>query len=224
MKTMKDGLGESGMIINNPKSSVPLKTTKCVTMLDYNLYQKLLSEKKDSSYNSKWYDKTYDIFCKHGYVKSIKELHVLIAFAYSWMPTVPEIHIDKIEDQNKLISELQKLHEDDVSVLPELVLQLTPYINNSIVGTSKVLHFVAPNIVPVIDSRVVVGWHKFFNKHPVGNYSKALPKNSNSLKPDHFISYQSKMKEWADNIKMHLVDKNALRELEIKLYLLGKTK
>ena len=105
-----------------------------------------------------WYKLSYCAFLKQP-IDSKEDIIRLIAFAYSWMPTIPEIKSDKVE-WPRIIRMLKKLRSGDKCQLRELMAELTPVINNSIVGTSKVLHFVAPKHVPIIDSNVVRAWNK----------------------------------------------------------------
>jgi hypothetical protein len=84
-----------------------------------------------------------------------------IAFAhmvYGWMPTILNDANDEIgtwanDDWVKIKGCLEKARSGENFGVDELknVMVLT---NNSIVGTSKLLHFINPNVYPIYDSRV----------------------------------------------------------------------
>lgn len=97
--------------------------------------------------------------------KSLKgrsiEKDVCIAFAhmvYGWMPTILNEANDEIgkwadKDWARIKVCLKKVESGEKLSIGELknVMALT---NNSIVGTSKLLHFINPDVYPIYDSRV----------------------------------------------------------------------
>ncbi|MFD0915009.1 hypothetical protein ACFQ14_01155 [Pseudahrensia aquimaris] len=73
---------------------------------------------------------------------------VLLLATYGWMPTVPKSMVDVLFAER--VRAMQSLDEamtfiDDLS---------SGLINNSWVGSSKVLHFLKPELFPIWDSRV----------------------------------------------------------------------
>jgi len=73
---------------------------------------------------------------------------VLALAAYGWMPTIPrnftlDLYIDEVSQINS--------HEMALNFVTELD---EPLVNNSWVGTSKILHFICPKHFPIWDSRI----------------------------------------------------------------------
>ena len=82
---------------------------------------------------------------------SIEEHHFYIgtSFAYSWMPTMLKT-LACNEDVLRILNYVKKggdVDENDLKVL-------SVSINNSLVGVSKILHFIAPHRYAIWDSRV----------------------------------------------------------------------
>lgn len=69
-----------------------------------------------------------------------------ISLVYSWMPTIPKIEVENID---KVVEIIQKEELDTLDLE-----QLKLCFNNSIVGTSKLLHFIYPEKYPIWDSNV----------------------------------------------------------------------
>jgi len=150
---------------------------------------------------------------------------------YSWMPTILHFSKDSDKDEKKVNTHLEKCIEalkfikkeiagDFVKLLnnPEFYTKdkechintLTSFINNSIVGTSKFLHFSFPDHFPIWDSRVEKAT-RFDVKNPTSPLNKS---NHRTKKVDNYIAY---CKAVYDVRK----DTNFLNDLDIKL---GKTK
>jgi hypothetical protein len=105
--------------------------------------------KQDDSYNI-----SYREFLK--YFSDIKgdltAHHIIIGinFTYGWMPTIFEF---KSFDFSKSLQILNKVKEGPVITTEELAILKTQF-NNSLVGTSKLLHFINPEKYAIWDSRV----------------------------------------------------------------------
>ena len=86
-------------------------------------------------------------------IKKLNELNLVIGVnaAYGWMPTILDIYQEDLNAQLKIINNL-KLN-NIVPTFDEFEF-LKNTFNNSIVGTSKLLHFINPEIIPIWDSRV----------------------------------------------------------------------
>gem|GEM_PF-6683015 len=94
------------------------------------------------------------------------------------------------------------------------LVKLVPNINNSIVGTSKVLHFIAPDYVPILDSKVLINWNSFFKNTETPTFTKILSA-SNQIRI--YLEYWKLMDEWKNNCKKEGIDVS-LRELEKGLF------
>ena len=79
---------------------------------------------------------------------------------YGWMPTILDLYIG---DQNITLDELVEIcnKAKEGSVLDKRQLEAAAsVINNSLVGASKLLHFVNPNIYPIWDSKIYTFVHQ----------------------------------------------------------------
>lgn len=81
----------------------------------------------------------------------LDDIVIGISFTYSWMPTILK-KIDLTNSEN-LILILNKVKNGEVISIKEINL-LKQAFNNSLVGTSKLLHFINPNKYAIWDSRV----------------------------------------------------------------------
>jgi hypothetical protein len=82
----------------------------------------------------------------------IEAHHVIISahFTYGWMPTMLKLRNTNFEQAAIILTQVKQQHDitdSDLSFLIQLV-------NNSLVGVSKLLHFVDPERYAIWDSRV----------------------------------------------------------------------
>jgi hypothetical protein len=85
---------------------------------------------------------------------TIEDIIVGMSLSYSWMPTILTINFDLIkENESKILGIFQGVKRGGLVNNEQLEL-LQKIINNSVVGTSKLLHFINPEQYPIIDSRV----------------------------------------------------------------------
>lgn len=106
---------------------------------------------------------------------NIENLIIGISFTYSWMPTILSINpknevgtkelIEKSIEILNLVKNGQKINEEQLSILKST-------FNNSLVGTSKLLHFINPNKYAIWDSRVF----RFLNNEQPHKYKLERPK------------------------------------------------
>lgn len=82
---------------------------------------------------------------------SDNELYSTISMVYGLMPTAMNL---RHGDMEPFISPLNALHDAGQRLSTAEVEGLKALVNNSIVGTSKLLHFLAPETYPVWDSRI----------------------------------------------------------------------
>ena len=90
---------------------------------------------------------------------SSDELYATIAISYGLMPTAMNLRRGDIEP---FLAPLNALRNDGQRLAAIELEGLKALINNSIVGTSKVLHFLSPETYPVWDSRI----NRFLNGEP----------------------------------------------------------
>ncbi|CAN7458343.1 hypothetical protein [Paenibacillus sp. LjRoot56] len=152
-----------------------------------------------------WFEVSELIFKNHP-LENKSDFIKIIAFAYSWMPTIPKLVGDI--DWEYVHPALLELKKGNMAIRLDLLKILVPYINNSIVGTSKVLHYIAPEYVPIIDSRVINSWTKLFNSQ----FEKEM--NHKHKRFTAYLSYWDDLNLWHSNLN----ERVRLRELESMLY------
>jgi len=138
------------------------------------------------------------------------------SFTYSWMPTTLTLrHRDQFENVAAYLEAVRMgidLDCDSLSLINTVV-------NNSMVGTSKLLHFVSPKTYPIIDSRI--------DTYLDGKHSAARLYNV-----DHYMSYTCGCRRAVEDERFETVhryvnkslgyDVTALRALELVMFLTAK--
>ncbi|NQU52057.1 MAG: hypothetical protein HQ522_05915, partial [Bacteroidetes bacterium] len=117
---------------------------------------------------------------------TVEDLIVGVHAVYGWMPTMLDIYIDNVEeDLMRGVSILNKVKSKNIN--DEELKCLIHLINNSLVGTSKLLHFINPEKYSIWDSRVYSyfyekkGYHYRVNN--IENYKGFMDK-LNEIKED----------------------------------------
>lgn len=192
-----------------------------INQLNYDSYKELLKICNNNQQTNPWFDRSYPIFTQQPFTK-IEDLIPLIAFAYSWMPTIPTIKFELLENDNNLLSELRSLQSGEGYNLYDILNKLVPAINNSLVGTTKALHFLAPEKIAIIDSRVVNAWKKYIDFDDF-KFPYSFTKNNIKESVNSYVQFNYIMNMWRDEINQY--EKNfTLRDLEFVLYKLGGKK
>lgn len=99
------------------------------------------------------YIKTYPEFMSYFEDKSTLSLHDLVVsshFVYGWMPTIIDMRFDQANSAVDCLNEAKR----GVKLSLKQLETLKHTINNSIVGASKLLHFVNPENYAIWDSRI----------------------------------------------------------------------
>lgn len=77
------------------------------------------------------------------------EMTIGINFTYGWMPTIFDYRSNRFTDILGILNRLKAgVFPNDIELI-----NLRNHFNNSLVGTSKLLHFINPDIIPIWDSR-----------------------------------------------------------------------
>jgi hypothetical protein len=86
-------------------------------------------------------------------LKTITKHNVIIGinFSYGWMPTMFDFRSNNF---NEIVDILNRAKQGQIPTETELEV-LKKCFNNSLVGTSKLLHFINPNMFAIWDSRVL---------------------------------------------------------------------
>jgi hypothetical protein len=92
---------------------------------------------------------------------TLSEHHTIIgiSFTYSWMPTILDFRSNNISEATQILNSTKQGNRPSLAELDIL----KSCFNNSLVGSSKLLHFINPNQFAIWDSRV---YRYLFNQTP----------------------------------------------------------
>ena len=164
------------------------------------------------------YDISYPEFLKYfNNIKIITKHNLVIGinFTYGWMPTIFDFRSDNFEDAIVILNNVKK---GLALTLVQLEL-LKGLFNNSLVGTTKLLHFINPDKYAIWDSRVyyyLTG--ELAYNHRIGNCEAYLSFLT-------FCDYLTQLKEY-DTIHSSICEKlgysmTKYRTVELIMYLNG---
>jgi hypothetical protein len=180
--------------------------------------EKFLLDCENLKVDKQTYDVSYLEFLK--YFKDIKtitkhNLVISINFTYGWMPTIFDFRSDNFNDAIKTLNNAKNGNIPSVNQL-EILKGL---FNNSLVGTTKLLHFINPQIFAIWDSRVyryLTGKEAY--NHRIGNCETYLS----------FLTYMVNLTQEKDYEKAHNsickklgYSMTKLRTAELIMYLNG---
>lgn len=125
------------------------------------------------------------------------DLLIAIGLVYSWMQRIPRVNVAGIDSIIPHVDAYRKtgnLNESDIT-------EIISVVNNSIVGTSKLLHFIRPDKTPIWDSRV---YRYLTGKEPYYNQMSKL---------ESFFSYI----EFCEEIEAHSKCENLIESVASKI-------
>lgn len=107
----------------------------------------------------------YINFFKEKEVLTKNDVVIGVGFTYSWMPTIlKNLNLSKLDKVTSILNNVKQrvdISDDDLLLLKE-------FSNNSLVGASKLLHFINPEYYAIWDSRVF----KFLNNNEAAHKYK----------------------------------------------------
>lgn len=119
------------------------------------------------------YIESYVEFIKYfENINVIEKHHLIIAshFVYGWMPTIIHLNTKELERVLFLLNAAKS-----GKILTEQELEILKYcVNNSMVGTSKLLHFINPRIYAIWDRRIYRYLTGEKSSYGIGNPRKYL--------------------------------------------------
>jgi hypothetical protein len=119
------------------------------------------------------YLKSYPILLQHVAQKehlSFEDIAVFAHMVYGWMPTILKLHFNQTSS-DKLVSTVNAAKERQLTA-DEMEL-IKCFINNSLVGASKLLHFIAPDRYAIWDSKIYrFLFKKTSYQHSIGDIQK----------------------------------------------------
>ena len=148
-----------------------------------------------------WYAKSYRAFRAAGEPKNLDDFIRLIAFAYSWLPTIPvanptdggfrriERAVAKVRRLTRAASrgatDVQAIREARRELIEAVQKSLGLHSGHTIVAVSKVLHFWNRALSPLFDINVVRAWNTL---SPEGR--QLLPRGlGSSPRRNNFLDY-----------------------------------
>ena len=147
---------------------------------------KLTSSKGNSYFKS--YPYFISFFEKNNIIKSIEVLYQGANMVYGWMPTILDTQKNnKIYSDCEVIESIERLDHRFTDPKKEDLEIVAAFMNNSIVGASKLLHFIYPKKYPIWDSKIC------------GHILGSKGASSQVKKIENYISYYKALK----NIKDH---------------------
>jgi hypothetical protein len=120
-----------------------------------NIKEKIINKSKTIKFESfDTYNYSYQEFVKFFESNPIDEHNLIIGcyFTYGWMPTILKNFDDTLIDHS-IISKLNGVKRGEELDSKSLEI-LKKILNNSIIGVSKLLHFINPDLYPIWDRRV----------------------------------------------------------------------
>lgn len=107
-----------------------------------------------NTFETKYFDSYFEFVKYFEKIKTIDYHSLVISsyFTYGWMPTILK-NFDLEDDISKPIEIFNKV-KGHTEIDDFEYMRLVKCINNSIVGVSKLLHFINPAQYPIFDSRI----------------------------------------------------------------------
>lgn len=225
-----DNEADTGFFIKINKSRIENTNNKPVIRkyLNKTLYKKLttISGKLKKQHGNKfYYQKALSLKLKPV---TENDLYLAMCIAYSWMPTMLDIYTEDNKSLKGYVPIVQRFSKyktlRDVSknedVIIEDLIKLAKLVNNSIVGASKMLHLFYSKTVPIIDSRVLIGWNQFFKIDYSNNPEIKLPETVPAKieqQVEMYVKYWKFLLEWNE-----ACEGSKIRDLEEAFYWIGK--
>lgn len=167
----------------------------------------VLPKDTDTSYTF-----SYSAMCNFFSMKdkiSRDDVIVGIHMVYGWMPTIVHVNKDKVsEPKIDRIAELLNKVKDSQRLEKCELQEIVKVVNNSVIGTSKLLHFVNPEIYPIWDSRVC----------------QTISGKSNPNNLDLYLEYINLCIAVCEDYVCKEPNLTKMREVELALYEYGKLK
>ncbi len=182
------------------------------------LPEQFLYDAKNIEFSEATYYVSYPEFIE--YFKGIEKLsrHNLIIginFTYGWMPTILNFKSLELEKPLEILNNAKKGIVPDVNELS--ILKRT--FNNSLVGSSKLLHFVNPEKFAILDSRV---WY-YLTRSSIPNDEKISTAYLEYLSYCEFLANQQEYNSIHESIERKIEQKmSKLRSVELVMYTKGE--
>jgi hypothetical protein len=130
---------------------------------------KFLQDCENFKVDKQTYDISYPEFLKYfNDISTITKHNLVISinFVYGWMPTIFDFRSDNFDEAIEILNNAKN---GEIPTVKQLEI-LKGLFNKSLVGTTKLLHFINPENFAIWDSRVYryITGHEAYN-HRIGN-------------------------------------------------------
>ena len=184
----------------------------------------------DSIPNDTYSDSYIEFIKFFSHIQAIDYHSLVISsyFTYGWMPTILK-NFNHSNNIDKVLMILNKVKNNE-EIFEKDYCELVTCINNSVIGVSKILHFINPDNYPIFDSRVKNYFKKNKLFRPISEYCKNKEKEIRQ-----YITYKNLCSNIIENekykntiekiIKQKLnsqLEISSLRILENTFFLLDK--
>lgn len=181
--------------------------------------ERLIESSKDFTIERESDHISYHEFIKYfSDVKEITKHNLIIGinFTYAWMPTILKLRNKQFEENVEILNRVKRGEPIKISDFQSL----KSLFNNSLVGTSKLLHFIAPEQYPIWDSRVF----RYIYKKDANHNSINRVENYLQYKKECHILANNEAFEPVYSIMKSKIDSNITRLRAIELICFSKGK
>jgi len=176
-----------------------------------------------------WYEATYELFVQRAQqLNSEQDFFVVAAFAYSWAARIPAK--DPRAAWSNLKDNLRELRDPDTGYPTTgnerrelLTLLLDSFTGeHGVVMASKILHFIAPTKVPMVDTRVARAWNATWGRFgTLPEPWTRLGENPGQVSPAQFVKYWGQLGRWCVT-DTSTKPQRCYREMEKAIFSVGR--
>lgn len=172
------------------------------------------AEKRQNSYL-----KSYNYFVNYFAKSEITEEKLILgaSFSYGWMPRGLILNFENITETIQILNTI-KIGDIDKNQIESI----KKTINNSIVGTSKLLHFINPQKYPIWDSTMNTFFYDTTNANDVCKYIEYKDYCMDIINQDDFTRIHTSLDKKIENTYGYSVSKCRAFELIIFMHVKNK--
>jgi len=121
---------------------------------------------------------------------------------YGWMPTILKFHYDRLNNNRDDVLLSLNLVKNGNYLDKKQIESIVRIVNNSVVGTSKLLHFIAPENYPIWDSKIY------------GYYNSTEPNYSKANNVRRYLDYAETLKCLSEQPEAKIIQNNVNKKLQ----------
>ena len=149
---------------------------------------------------------------------SVHDFYISSNFIYGWMPTILYYAVPRIPQTVELLNMVKRGN----SLSPDQLEVIKLTIHNSLVGASKLLHFINPDLYAMWDSNICLQFYGKNTDSVKGNVQAYLKYVAFLTAAQHCTGFEKYLTLYRTHF--HSPDAKPLRALENVLFHLGKLK